>query len=435
MTFKDLNEAFVWIWLPGHINPVVAGKMTRDDDQFVFNYGQSYLKRKNKISIYIKELPLKPGIINPPIGLSLASCLRDSSPDAWGRKVIINRKFGRKGRNIDTNHLDELTYLLESGSDRIGFLDFQISSTQYIPRINKQASLDELIQSAKKVEDGTPLSEDLDQALNHGTSIGGARPKALIEEYDKKYIAKFSSSSDVYNVIKAEFIAMRLAEKVGIRVAPVRLTRSSGKDVLLVERFDRYKTDKGWCRLGLISGLTLLGLNELQARYASYENLAHFIRINFKNPKEELRELFKRLIFNIITGNTDDHARNHAAIWDGDQFLLSPAYDICPQSRSGNIASQGMIIFQQKNMSQLSICIEACHQFLLDSSETVVIIEKTLKDLLNSWESVCKEANLSEVDRNLFSQRFFLNSFIFEGLPRDANHLEEYREKFLKLNN
>ena len=144
--------------------------------------------------------------------------------------------------------LDELTYLLESGSDRIGALDFQRSATEYVARAPVEASLDELMRSAEKVEQGIPLTPELDEALHHGSSIGGARPKVLIQNDQKKHVAKFWSSTDIYSVVKAEFIAMWLAKLCGLDVAAVELTTSSNKEVLLIERFDRTRTDAGWQR-------------------------------------------------------------------------------------------------------------------------------------------------------------------------------------------
>lgn len=162
----------------------------------------------------------------------MPGCIRDAAPDAWGRRVIINKMLGAKGANTDTAVLDELTYLLESGSDRIGALDFQRSATEYVPRATQNASIEELIESAKRVEKGVSLSPELDRALFHGTSIGGARPKALIQDQGKKYVAKFSSTSDTYNVVKAEFIAMRLATLSGLNAAPVQLIQAANRDVL-----------------------------------------------------------------------------------------------------------------------------------------------------------------------------------------------------------
>ena len=205
------SEAFVWIWLRGATEPVVTGKLTADGDKLVFNYGKSYLNRKHAISIYDAELPLKPGALPLLSGLIMPGCIRDAAPDAWGRRVLINKKLGLKGVDADSVNLDELTYLLESGSDRIGALDFQLSAVDYVPRTSVNATLDELLQSAERVEKGIPLTAELDQALHHASSIGGARPKALIEDDSTKYIAKFSSSTDLYNVVKAEFVSMRLA--------------------------------------------------------------------------------------------------------------------------------------------------------------------------------------------------------------------------------
>ena len=148
----------------------------------LFNYGRSYLDRtiesKPAIAIYEPELPLRAGVLPLPAGLAMPGCIRDAAPDAWGRRVIINKKLGLKGAGTDTAELDELTYLLESGSDRIGALDFQRSPTEYVPRTATNVSMEELIESAERVERGVPLTPELDQALFHGSSIGGARPKA-----------------------------------------------------------------------------------------------------------------------------------------------------------------------------------------------------------------------------------------------------------------
>lgn len=407
------REAFVWVWLPGATEPVVAGRLAVEDNALLFNYGRSYLERRESISLYEPELPLRPGVLPLGTGLSMPNCLRDAAPDAWGRRVIINRRSGR--RMADTADFDELTFLLESGSDRIGALDFQQSATEYVPRQAGQATLGELLDAARMVEEGVPMTPELDAALLHGSSIGGARPKALINGVTGKYVAKFSSQGDVYNLIKAEFIAMRLAAAVGLDVAPVQLERAAGKDVLLVRRFDRDNTARGWARRGMVSALTLLGLDEMMARYASYEDLATIIRHRFAAPKETLRELFGRLVFNVLCGNTDDHARNHAAFWDGVTLRLTPAYDICPQSRAGGEASQAMLIHGDARDSRLATCIAAATSFLLSTAEATAIVAAQIATIRGNWDEVCAEAELSEVDRALLWRRQFLNAFVFEG--------------------
>ena len=413
---SEYSEIFVWIWLPEKTEPVVAGKLSSQGQAYVFNYGKSYLERDNAIAIYDAELPFRQGLIPLLPGLSIPGCLRDAAPDAWGRRVILNKRFGRKAGGADPAVLDELTYLIESGSDRIGALDFQLSPTQYKPRHASCASLEELAEATEWVEKGIPLTEELAQALQHGTSIGGARPKALVQGGSKKFIAKFSTSSDLYSVVKAEFVAMRLAAMAGLDVAPVSLQRAASKDVLIVERFDRISTAQGWQRKSMVSALTLLELDEMMARYASYEILAELVRAKFKKAPGTLRELFSRIVFNVLVGNTDDHARNHAAFWDGKMLSLTPAYDICPQPRHGHIASQAMLITGNDRSSRIATCIGAASHFLLSEEEAFQIVEKQILCLAENWTNICDEASLSEVDRNLLWGNQFLNPFVFEGL-------------------
>ncbi len=414
---SNTKEAFVWIWLPKHDEPIVCGRLESKGGKLSFNYGQSYLSRKDAIPIYGPELPLRAGKIPLLPRMEMPSCIRDGSPDAWGRRVIINRETGKKKEDIDLSELDELAYLLRSGSDRIGNLDFQESPSVYIPRSPKAASLEELQQASELVDKGIPLNKELDQALNHGSSIGGARPKASIDSNDCKYIAKFSGSTDTYNVVKAEYIAMKLASKAGVNAANVKLTQAQGKDVLLIERFDRQPGEQGqWHRKAMVSALTMFEIPELEARYASYEALAEKVRYLFTNPRATLHELYRRMVFNILVGNTDDHARNHAAFWDGKQLTLTPAYDICPQGRTGQEASQAMNIRENNKLSQLGNCLNTRGTFQLSEKAAQEIIQFQVNVIKEHYLETCQKAELSEVDQRFFWRRQFLNPFCFYDL-------------------
>ena len=218
------DACFVWIWLPATSEPIVAGRLERAaDDRLLFNYGQRYLERADAIPIEARELPLRAGQFEPGPPMIMPSAIRDASPDSWGRRVILHQ---RPNAATDPTELD---YLIESGSDRIGALDFQASATEYAPRGHGNATLSELMTASERVEQGVPLTPALELALRHGTAIGGARPKALIDEPDGKWIAKFSASNDISDVIRNEFVAMRLAARCGLSVAHVDLRESLGK--------------------------------------------------------------------------------------------------------------------------------------------------------------------------------------------------------------
>ncbi len=405
------DEVFVWVWLPQATEPIVAGRLEGSTSSTM---ADPTWKRRVQFRFYAPELPLRVGRIDPIAPLQIANALRDAAPDAWGRRVIINRLTGSSG--ADGVELDELTFMLESGSDRIGGLDFQRSSSDCTARETSTASLDELQEAAAIVNDGVPLTPALAEVLQHGTAIGGARPKALVDDGDRKYIAKFSSSNDTYSVVKGEYIAMRMAELAGLNVGSVKLTKSLGKDVLLIERFDRQITGSGWSRRMLVSALTILGLNEIMAAHASYQELAESIRARSSEPRKTLHELFARMTFNILVGNTDDHVRNHAAFWNGNQLTLSPAYDICPRARAGREASQAMRIVGTERRSLLSLCLAVAPEFHLSVEAALRIMTGQITLIRNRWDALCREAGLREVDRSLLWRRQLLNDLAFEGM-------------------
>ena len=248
VSISERRDAYVWVWLPGQSDPIVAGRVQRVGDRYRFGYGRGYLDRPDAISLYPPELPLQAGWQYPGPTLSVASVLRDAGPDSWGQRVILEQLHGAHGP-ADPADLDQITYFLESGSNRVGGMDFQVSPELYVPR-GTDASLDELHSAADDLEEGRPLSPELGTALVRGTSIGGARPKALISDGPAQYVAKFSSTSDHYPVVNAEALALELARRAGIDAPRSFVTSSLGKDVLLVERFDR--TQEGLRRIRAI---------------------------------------------------------------------------------------------------------------------------------------------------------------------------------------
>jgi serine/threonine-protein kinase HipA len=410
---SEPTDAFVWAWLPGATSPVVAGRLETIGEIIYFTYGRSYLDRLDAIPFYLPGLPLRQGRIRPLDGLAVAGCIRDSGPDAWGQRIILHRRSGYPTADSDTGDLSLLTYLLDSGSDRIGALDFQTSATAYQAR-SSEATLDEMVTAADCLEDGLPLPPALEAALLHGTSVGGARPKVLLNDGDRRLIAKLSSRSDPYPVVKAEAVAMELARRVGLDAALTEVTEVLGHDVLLVDRFDR--PDGGRRRM-LVSALTILDLDVMMARYATYYDLADAMRGRFADPRQALRELFSRITFNICVSNTDDHARNHAAFWDGEILTLTPAYDICPQPRSGGEATQAMAIRRDGyRYSQLAGCVAAAEDtYLLSQSEAQDIIDFQVNTIRAEWDEAADAARLTAVERNRLWGRQILNPYALEN--------------------
>jgi serine/threonine-protein kinase HipA len=412
MTSEPIAEAYVWIWLPGSVEPVVAGRLEAVGDIYNFNYGQSYLERPDAISLYLPELPLRRGLIPPPPRASIAGCIADPGPDAWGRRVI------RRRLNIADNAQDPglLTFLLGSGSDRIGAIDFQTKPDTYVSRDDASAPLEELAMAAERVEEGIAFSPALDEALLHGSSVGGARPKALLDDGTRKLIAKFSSSTDDYAIVKGEFAAMELARRAGLNVAPVELRHVLTKDALLIERFDRPRNTRE--RRAVVSAATILGLGDTPWRGASYARLAEQMRRGFRDARAAIVELYGRMVFNILVGNTDDHAHNHAALWDGKQLALSPAYDICPQPRSGGEAAQAMEISMAGfRYSRLDGCVAAASEYLLSQAQAQAIIDQQVDTIRHNWDEVSDLARMTETEKAGFWGRQFLNPYAFETIP------------------
>ncbi|MGH2843109.1 MAG: type II toxin-antitoxin system HipA family toxin [Solirubrobacteraceae bacterium] len=403
-----ISESYVWLWLPGAEQPVPAGLVRQRGDRLTFHYGRRYLARHGAISINKLELPLTDAWIEPLNDLQAPGCLADAAPDSWGRRVI-DKRLGGSEQSL-------LSYLTQAGSDRIGALDFQASAERYVPRGYLPAKLEDLNEAAHRLLNGQPIPPALSAALDAGSSVGGARPKALFSDGDHALIAKFSAPSDVYPMVRAELLAMRMAGRCGLDAAPVSLRRVAGRDVLLVERFDRVPGTAQ--RRHMLSALTLLGLPAHAPQYASYAKLSELMLLHFAAPARDRNELFSRIVFNILCGNTDDHARNHAAFWDGRYLSLTPAYDICPYPRGGGEATQAMIIGSSEDrfrFSQVAGAVQRAELYGLDTATAATIAHSQLDTIRASWTEACDEALMTAAERELY-RRVFPSEYALQGL-------------------
>lgn len=410
-TSKTPAAAYVWAWLPGSDTPIPAGVAFPAGKNLNFRYAPSYLDNPKAVGLYTPVLPLEQREFTPVEDLRVPGPLRDSAPDAWGRRVILSRMTGKRGRNADVNDLSELAYLLNSGSNRLGAIDFQASPDEYIPR-EDTAPLDDLHRAADIVDAGDPLPPSLEDALKDGTAIGGARPKSLLTDSSgEQYIAKFSMSSDTYSVVGAEAASMFLAATVGIDVAPSSVVTSLGKNVLLMKRFDR---PAGGTRRMVVSALTMLGLGEMTSRYGTYPEILDRLRAFGRDPKHVGEQLFRRIAFNIAISNTDDHLRNHAAFWDGHALELTPAYDLSPTNRSGDSAEQVIAYGRAgEKVSNFAALTEVAHVYGLSRPRAADIIDMMVDSIRANWEEAADAGRLTATDRDFMWERQFLNRAAF----------------------
>lgn len=401
--------AYVWTWLPGATEPVVAGRLDDQPATTTFTYALSYRRRSDAIPLYLPELPLRPGAQQPEL-LPAHGCILDAGPDAWARRVIERRRAPTSS-DLDVD-LNEVTYLLESASDRTGALDFQPTRDEFVARGDDAADLELLLDATDAMEVPGPLPTALDLALLHGTSVGGARPKATLRRGGVDVIAKFPSSTDVQPTVKLEHLAMTLAREAGLDVARVRLVPVAGRAVFVVDRFDR---PGDGTRRAMVSARTILRLTETGIG-ASYLDLADEARRRFTEPERTVHEMFARMTFNVLVGNTDDHARNHAAFWDGEHLTLTPAFDIEPRPRRGREAGQAMAVHRNgDNASRLDLCVQSADSFLLSPGEARATIDRQIAAIEDGWDAACDASHLTEDERAPLRGRQFLNAYAFEG--------------------
>jgi serine/threonine-protein kinase HipA len=226
------------------------------------------------------------------------SALRDAGPDTWGRRIIEKRAGQAR--------LGELDYLLESPDDRAGALGFGLNKVPLAPRrkFNRTLDLEKLQRLADAlVKDELPDDPEAPQVkdlLLLGTSMGGARPKTVVQDDDGLWVAKFNRADDRWNNTRVEHAMLRLARECGITTAESRVEPVGGKDVLLIKRFDREKTRRGYTRARMGSGLTILRADEAPARNCSYVILVEELRRIVADARGDARELFRRVCFNAL---------------------------------------------------------------------------------------------------------------------------------------
>lgn len=327
------SEAYVYIQLPGTLETVPAALLrvqTLPDGTQIgrFRYGDRYLARPEAVALDPFRLPLDRQTFAFTQHKGIPGALRDAAPDAWGRRVI-EYKLERS-----PSDLQEIDYLLHGPYDGAGYLSFGMRADPPAPNrhYNQTHQLNMLIDASQAIEQGERVAPHVLELIEPGTSMGGARPKATIEDGQSLWLGKFPAKDDRFNLQRVEFATLDLARRCGLNVTQARLQSVGQSDVLMLRRFDRERTEEGYLRFGLVSGLTVLdcGDSHLDRDRWSYPLLADNLRRWSDKPKADCAELFRRMVFNAAVTNNDDHPRNHAMLRRKKGWRLSPAYDLVP---------------------------------------------------------------------------------------------------------
>lgn len=418
------SECFVYITLPGAIEPVAAARFectaeTGGMPRGRLVYGKSYLQRADAVPIDPIELALAPRVYETAAMNGIFGALRDAGPDYWGRRVIE--------RHVGKAPLGELDYLLHSPDDRAGALGFGFNQKPPAPkrRFNRTLDLARLQAVADAIVKDEELPPDADhvqakELLLVGTSMGGARPKAVVEDADGLWIAKFNRFDDKWNYARIEHAMLVLARSCGLTTAESKVVAFGGSDALLVKRFDREKAKGGYLRARMLSGLTLLRAEDSHRSRDrwSYVFLVEELRRISGQPKKDAAELFRRMCFNALISNTDDHPRNHAVIAKDRDWKLSPAYDLTPMPHvSLEHRDLALICGDAGRYANAKNLLTQSARFLLQDDEAKRIVLAMRDRVKATWYDVARAEGVSEKDCGRISGAFAYPGFDLDGAP------------------
>ena len=417
------SECFVYVMLPRTISFVTAGKIVLSTDRYGiatgrFVYGRSYLALADAVPLDPIELPLSERTYETTRLKGMFGALRDASPDYWGRRVIE--------RHAGFAQLGEIDYMLHSPDDRAGALGFGLNVEPPAPlrTYNRTVDLarlqtlaDQLIAQEATSDEQAELQQ-VEDLLLLGTSMGGARPKAVVEDDGHLWIAKFNRQDDPFNHARVEHAMLVLARECGLSAADSRITRIAGRDVLLVKRFDRQPLQEGYCRARMLSALTLLrtGDSYQDRERWSYVLLAEELRRLSHRPRADAHELFKRMTFNALISNTDDHPRNHAVIALDGEYHLSPAYDLTPfpllSKERRDLALTVGGLGRYANAANL---VSQAARFLLEREAATRIVDEMEAQVRAHWYRIARREGVSERDCEKIAR-----AFVYEGFRQPA---------------
>ncbi len=399
------REALVYVDLNGipHLVGRLWTRARKNKEGATFEYDRGWLQHAERFSLE-PALKLGPGPFHTPADTPLFGAIGDSAPDRWGRALMRRaerRRAEREGQTPRT--LQEIDFLLLVDDEaRQGALRFAereggpFLREEGVKRIPPLVELPKLLSAAEHVMEDKETEEEMRLLLAPGSSLGGARPKASVIENDGQLaIAKFPRRDDEINTVVWEAVALTLAEKAGIAVPAARVETVANKPVLLLRRFDR----NGERRIPFLSAMSMLGSRDNETR--SYLEIVDALRQHGAAPKEDMHALWRRLAFNILISNTDDHLRNHGFLYEGpDGWRLSPAYDLNPVPTDIKPRILSTAINEDDNTASLVLAMEVAGYFELDADKAREIAAQ-VGNAVSKWRDEAARHGLTkaEIDR------------------------------------
>lgn len=407
--------------------------LTEERDRLLassFAYGLNYLKRSDALEVDPVSLGLsdREAILGkrllPANQLPFFGGIRDAAPDAWGRRVIEAKL------KVPANSLPESQYLLHAGSERVGALDIRDSlDAQAAAGASSWHTLEHLVEAADRIDAGLPVPAHLEQIFVNGTALGGARPKASVRDQSSiLWLAKFASRHDAFDVPGIECASLQLARHTGLNVPPVATRLLGDQNIMLIRRFDRYWSspckslpsefdlsascpgdDRIEHRMGFVSGLTMLGCDEMESRSKSYSDLAESVR-RYCHPtviRADNEELFKRMVFNIFVSNDDDHLRNHGFLWDQrlPGWRLSPLYDVLPRPSLASERYLHLGIGPQGRLATLDNALAEPEKFTLSKAAAYALTAQ-IWQVVRQWRVFFDAVAVSEKEQDKIATAF-----------------------------
>lgn len=373
-----------------------------------FEYDKSWLENPLKFSLE-PALQLGPGPYHTADDIPMFGAIGDSAPDRWGRALMRRMERRRADRAKQTPRaLFELDYLLLVDDQmRAGALRFKTEEggpflrESAADRVPLLVELPKLLAAAERVIDEDETEEDLRLLVAPGSSLGGARPKASVREKDGRLaIAKFPRKDDDISTVLWESVALQLAAKAGIDVADGRVEKVAKKPVLIVDRFDR----AGAGRIPFLSAMSMLAAKDNETR--SYLELADALRRYGAAPKEDLEALWRRIVFNILISNTDDHLRNHGFLYAGaDGWRLSPAYDLNPVPTDVRPRVLTTAINEADGTASLELALSVAAYFDIDDDKARKIA-KEVGQPVTRWRAAAAKAGIRDAEIERMASAF-----------------------------